>query len=78
MAIQPQPDDGLWISGPMARDDRPEYSPASVVLDIRAALGRAGIDVDAAPNQLHTASIAAADLLRALGVKPTTAPRRAS
>jgi len=61
---------------PEARDTRPEYSPASVVLDVRAAMQRAGVQTDVSPNQLFTASIAAADLLRALGVRPTTVPLR--
>lgn len=70
------PDTG-WNSGSgSVRDNRPEYSPASVVLDIRAALARAGVRTEPSPNQLYTASIAAADLLRALGVRPTSAPER--
>lgn len=61
---------------PVARDRRPEYSPASVVLDVCAVLRRAGIGIEPGPNVMYTASIAAADLLRALGIKPTSAPER--
>lgn len=66
-------DDTGW---PLPTDTRPEYSPASVVLDVRAALERAGLAIDPAPSQLHVASLAAADLLRALGVRPVSAPER--
>jgi hypothetical protein len=61
-----------------AVDSRGEYSPASVVLDVRCALERAGIEIDPNPNQMHVASLAAADLLRALGVRPANARRRRS
>jgi hypothetical protein len=82
--ITPDPDHsavnsgGGWISGPMmsAKDARPEYSPVSLVLDICAALNRAGIPIEPGANVMYTASIAAADVLRALGVRPTNAPDR--
>lgn len=74
---------GGWISGPMsdapeARDGRPEYSPAAVVLDVCAALRRAGIGIEPGPNIMYTASLVAADLLRSLGVRPVSAPERRS
>lgn len=53
-----------------------EYSPVSVVLDLKEALAAQGIVLAPRPNQMHTASIAAIDLLRALGVRPASAPRR--
>jgi len=71
----PTADDGQWISGPMI-DRRPEYSPASLILDVRQLLHRAGVEVDPGPSELHVASLAAADLLRALGVRPANAPQR--
>ena len=59
-----------------AADTRPEYSPSALVLDVQAALAAAGVTINPAPSQLHVASLAAADLLRALGVKPATVPIR--
>ena len=73
---------GGWNSGPMisgsppAKDARPEYSPASLILDVRAALERAGIEAVPVPGQAHQLTTAAANLLRALGVRPTKAPER--
>jgi hypothetical protein len=69
-------DDGGWISGAMkqAQDTRPEYSPTSLLLDVRAVLERAGIQLAEDDARVYTATIAAADLLQALGVKPVTAP----
>lgn len=57
------------------RDTREEYSPRSLVLDVRRTLARAGIGTEPDENQLYVATIAAADLLRALGVRPTGLPR---
>ncbi len=41
-----------------------------------AVLGRAGIETSLDPAQALAAQIAAADLLRALGVNPQSAPTR--
>lgn len=72
----PVEDHGGWISGPMAaKDDRPEYSPRTLLLDIVAVLGRAGIDVDLTPAQENAAIIACTRVLRTVGVRPTTPPR---
>lgn len=69
---------GGWISGPMVggEDNRPEYSPTALVFEIVDVLAAAGITANPGPASVHLASIAAADLLRALGVKPATAPER--
>ena len=61
-----------------AADTRPEYSPSALVLDVQNALAAAGVAVDPGPSQLHVASLAAADLLRALGVRPASVPIRGS
>jgi hypothetical protein len=55
----------------------PQYSPAGLVLAVTRILAQVGIDIDPAPNQMHVASLAAADLLRALGVRPVNAPMKA-
>lgn len=59
-----------------AEDDRPECSPASALYDLIDLLHRAGLVFEPAPNQLHVAAIAMADVLRALGIRPSAAPRR--
>lgn len=66
-----QPDDGGWMA-----DTRPEYSPTALVFEIMDVLAAAGIKANTGPASVHVASMAAADLLRALGVKPATAPQR--
>jgi len=66
-----------WIdsgSGGGYLDTRAGYAPAAVIVELQRALRAAGIEVNPNPNMLHTASIAAADLLRALGVRPESAP----
>lgn len=55
-------------------DPRPGYSPAGLVLAVVRILAQAGIEVNPGPSALNVAGIAAADLLRALGVAPQTAP----
>lgn len=61
--------------GPMpAVDNRPEYSPTALVVDIMAMLRSLGLQIEAEPLMLHTASIAAGDLLRAIGVRPRNLP----
>jgi hypothetical protein len=68
--------DAGWISGSMGIT--PGYSPAALILDIKNVLENHGISVDPTPGMLHTASIAAGDLLRALGVVPQSMPTRRS
>lgn len=74
MDTEPQPGGG-WISGPStdAPTPRPEYNPNALVLDVAELLRAKGIDTVLDPV---TAQAAAADLLRAFGVTPATAPRR--
>lgn len=43
---------------------------------VQRLLAAQGVQVDPDPGMLHVASIAAADLLRALGVRPEIAPIR--
>jgi hypothetical protein len=56
-------------------DTRPEYNPAVLLENAVEALARVGIRVDL-EHRRQVAVTAAADLLRALGVKPASAPRR--
>lgn len=71
---------GRWIdtgSGPgysPPEDTRPEYSPAALILDVLELLADQDIIPVAQPNMMLVASHAAADLLRALGVRPANAP----
>lgn len=65
------------MSAPRGPDDhRPAFSPAATVIGVKRLLADQGIMVDPDPNMMHTASIAAGDLLRALGVRPEVAPMR--
>lgn len=59
-----------------AADTRPAFAPAALVFEVMDVLSRVGIKINPAPGQLHVASLAAADLLRALGVAPANAPER--
>lgn len=68
--------DGGSGGGYQPHDNRPAYAPAAVVIAVQRLLREAGIAVDPDPSMLHTASIAAGDLLRALGVRPEVAPMR--
>lgn len=75
---EPQPW-GSEIEVGLARygsDARPEYNPAALVGDVQAVLIAAGIPIDLTTSRLNVAVHAAADLLRALGVRPATAPVR--
>lgn len=70
---------GGWISGPMidpAEDARPEFSPHAAVFQLIDVLAAAGIVVRPNAPMIHTAALAAGDLLRALGVRPASAPNR--
>lgn len=66
------------MSAPRSPDDtRPGFAPASVIVAVQRLLAERGVQVDPDPGMMHVASIAAADLLRALGVRPEVAPMRA-
>lgn len=77
---------GGWISGPSTSfpsteeltedEDEPMYAPTALVFEVMDVLSRVGIKVDAMPSRLHVAELAAADLLRALGVRPKESKRR--
>lgn len=60
---------------PSQSDRQPEYNPELLVRDATEILRQAGIEVDLA-GRGQTATIAAADLLQAMGVRPASAPRR--
>lgn len=81
--VDPAPGGG-WISGPCTdgaaehppHDRRSGYSPAALVLDVQRLLRQRGLQVEVDQGMTFVAGIAAADLLRALGVRPETAPQR--
>jgi hypothetical protein len=49
-----------------------------LVHEVMRLLAGSGIPTDLTDGQLYTATIAAGDLLRALGVRPASAPERRS
>ena len=49
-------------------DPRPTYSPARLVEDVQLILNTVGVRVE--PPDLRLATVAAEDLLRAIGVRP--------
>lgn len=59
-----------------ARDTRPAYNPSVLLLRVQAILGADGIEVVLDAYNSPVAVIACADLLRALGVRPESAPWR--
>lgn len=59
-----------FVSGSMPG---PQFNPEVLVFAVVRVLAQAGVRVEAEPNP-YTATNAAADLLRALGVRPTNAP----
>lgn len=59
-----------------AADRRPEFSPHFLAAEVIRLLREHDVTVDPASGEMATASIAAADLLRALGVRPANAPER--
>jgi hypothetical protein len=63
-------DQGSWISGPMNTND--EFNPAYLSFRVKELLAEHGVRVDLAPGQMSVVSLAAADLLRALGVAPAS------
>jgi hypothetical protein len=76
---QPQPG-GSWLSGsaigPMGADTRPEFGVAFFAVECARLLAEHDIAVDTDPGRQHVIEIAAADLLRAFGVRPASAPWR--
>jgi len=71
------------VSGVVTSDvpDRPSaplpaYNPSLLVLEVVEILGRNGITVIVDLGNSNTAIHAAADLLRAVGVRPESAPWR--
>jgi hypothetical protein len=56
--------------------NRPEYSPAILVMNVQRLLSDHGIRIERDFGMNSTATIAAADLLRALGVRPVIVPER--
>lgn len=54
----------------------PQYSPYALVVAVQRLLGQRGIVTIVDLGDCNTAAIAAADLLRAIGVAPTNAPMR--
>lgn len=57
-------------------DTRPQFNPSRLVMLVMETLGaRFGVGCTVDSVTVGTAVNAAADLLRALGVAPTTAPR---
>lgn len=56
-----------------SNDNRPTYPVARLIVEVLALLRANGVETDERPaGMMHTASIAAADLLRALGVVPVS------
>lgn len=62
-----------WTSGTMGQT-MSGYNPALLVVEVQNLLRMRGIVVTPTPGMLNTASIAGADLLRALGVEPQSTP----
>jgi hypothetical protein len=76
---EPQSGGGLVsdpASGAMGADTRPEFNPAFLVHEVERLLREHRVPVDLDPARRPVAEIAAADLLRALGVAPASAPGR--
>lgn len=66
-----------YTSGSMGADDtRPTYDPYSLLIAIQRLLADRGVVIEPDESRLYVAGIAAADLLRALGVRPEIAPTR--
>jgi hypothetical protein len=74
LPTDPIHDEGQWISGAMG-EPAPEFAPTALVFEVLDVLARVGIVVQPTPGMTHVAGLAAADLLRALGVRPATVPR---
>lgn len=69
---------GSEIEAGVARhavDRRPEFSAEFMTAEVVRVLREHGVAVDPAQNQMYTAAVAAAQMLRALGVR-ATAPER--
>ena len=78
MDIEPHHGGGGSIAGPCTDPPGPEFSLEFLVHEIRRILADSGIPTDISDSQLYVAKIAAADLLRALGIRPVNAPERRS
>jgi hypothetical protein len=78
VVIEPHQPGGGWISGPCSAPPAPEFSVSFLVHEVMRLLAGSGIPTDLTDGQLYTATIAAGDLLRALGVRPASAPERRS
>jgi hypothetical protein len=80
VSVEPHPvGGGGWISGACTTTGvapAPEFSVSFLVHEVRRLLAESGIPTNLTDGQLHTATIAAGDLLRAVGVKPASAPER--
>lgn len=66
-----------WVdtgSGPGYEDMRPAFDPMMLVVAVQRLLRERGIAVEVGDAQIYVSMIAAADLLRALGVRPEQAP----
>lgn len=85
MSIEPQRGGGGWISGPSITtspdispdpgETWPEFNPAALVFEVQDVLRRVGVQTR--PDMsMNLAMTAAADLLRAMGVRPVSAPHR--
>jgi hypothetical protein len=61
---------------PTAADPRPQYNPAALLQDVADLLDRAGVQTDLTDRH-YVATMKAADLLTAMGVKPSSAPTQA-
>jgi CBS domain-containing protein len=59
---------------PLRADTRPTFSPEFLVHEVARILREHRVEVDMTPGRRPVAVIAAADLLRALGVHPVSAP----
>lgn len=76
----PQPGGG-WISGaasPAGPDNRPAFNPAFLVHEVERILREHRVPIEVSASRRNVAEIAAGDLLRALGVRPASAPERPS
>lgn len=74
-AVQPIGSEIELSIDPNAADHRPQYNPAALVRDVADLLDRAGVQTDLTDRH-HVAAMRAADLLTAMGVKPSSVPRR--
>ena len=71
---------GGWMSGapttPPGADRRPEFSVTFFAVEVVRLLREHGVEIDLGPDRRSVIEIAAADLLRAYGIRPASAPWR--